>query len=121
MAAAVHPDDFPGLSERAHVIDVRETAAFEAGHLEGAGHVPLAQLAVRRAELPARGQRIVVIAEDPDQALRGAQALEAMGYEAAMYLDAPLGAVPGAAAARGRGARLWSPAPFLAEVADRLP
>src|SRR5262249_16588034 len=69
----------------------------------------------------ARGQRIVVIAEDPDQALRGAQALEAMGYEAAMYLDAPLGAVPGAAAARGRGARLWSPAPFLAEVADRLP
>lgn len=121
MAAAVRPDELAGLGTGARVIDVRETAAFAAGHLEGAGHVPLAQLATRRAELPAREQRILVIAEDADQALRGAQALEAMGYDGAMYLDAPCDALPGARAAHGPGVRLWSPAPFLAEVAERIP
>ena len=41
------------------VLDVREPVEWQHGHIEGAVHVPLSQLPLRLAELPA-GQALVV-------------------------------------------------------------
>jgi rhodanese-related sulfurtransferase len=50
------PDPLPeGLA----VLDVREPVEWEAGHIEGALHIPLSELVERRAELPAT-QTLVV-------------------------------------------------------------
>ncbi|MGH1564474.1 rhodanese-like domain-containing protein [Mumia sp. DW29H23] len=50
------PDPLPtGLV----VVDVREDDEWAAGHIEGALHIPLGQLAVRADEVPADGQVLV--------------------------------------------------------------
>lgn len=52
------PDPLPaGVA----VLDVREPMEWDAGHIEGALHVPLGELAERHAELPT-GRTVVVCA-----------------------------------------------------------
>src|SRR5207244_8907149 len=41
------------------VLDVRDDAAFAAGHLAGSGHVPRSELGTRRAELPPRARALL--------------------------------------------------------------
>lgn len=48
------------LPEGVTVLDVREPYEWEAGHIEGATHIPLQELPVRHEELPAEGQLLVV-------------------------------------------------------------
>lgn len=56
VAVSGVPDPLPeGLS----VLDVREPAEWQAGHIEGAVHVPLGELTERLAEVP-EGQTLVV-------------------------------------------------------------
>ncbi len=50
------PDPLP---EGLHVLDVREQVEWDAGHIEGAQHVPLGELTQRLDELP-EGQVLVV-------------------------------------------------------------
>ncbi len=56
MSIAGVPDPLP---EGLHVLDVREDAEWHHGHIDGAVHVPLGQLASRVDEVP-EGQTLVV-------------------------------------------------------------
>ena len=102
-------------------LDVRDDAAFAAGHLESSGHVPLAALEERRTELPAREQPIVTIAASAGVARAAAERLAAMGYADAVWLDAPLDALGAAATSTGAAVPLWKPAAFLAAIVERIP
>jgi tellurite methyltransferase len=106
-------------AERA-VLDVRDGDAFGRGHFAGSGHLPLAELRERRAELPPRGTEILVVADGAAVAAAAAAALEAMGYARVAFLDAPLAELPGGFDERGPAARLWRPARFLEEVLPRV-
>lgn len=98
------------------LLDTREPEAFARGHLAGSGHIPCAELQARRSELPPRDAAILVVAEDARAAAAAAATIEAMGYSAVSWLDAPPGALEGALADRAPATRLWRPAPFLEEV-----
>lgn len=41
------------VPEGAHVLDVREAHEWDAGHVEGAQHIPLGEVSARAAEVPA--------------------------------------------------------------------
>jgi rhodanese-related sulfurtransferase len=41
------------VPEGAHILDVREPHEWEAGHVDGAQHIPLGQVGERAAEVPA--------------------------------------------------------------------
>lgn len=56
VSLAAVPDPLP---ERLPVLDVREQHEWDAGHVEGAHHVPLSQLLERLDEVP-QGQVLVV-------------------------------------------------------------
>lgn len=57
VAVAGVPDPLPeGLT----VLDVREDVEWEAGHIDGALHVPLSQVPQRVGDLPGEGQVLVV-------------------------------------------------------------
>lgn len=103
------------------LLDVREERAFAAGHLEGSGHIPAGELRERRSELPARECPTLVLADSAAEARAGAEALEALGYRAALWLDAALAELPGGLASRGPARPLWRPAPFLEAMLHRLP
>jgi rhodanese-related sulfurtransferase len=51
------PDPLP---EGVHVLDVREPLEWTYGHIEGAQHIPLGQLAQRIDEVPVAEQTLVV-------------------------------------------------------------
>ena len=119
MYGAMEPLDPQTARSRAEtliVLDAREPEAFARGHLAGSGHIPHAELPARRSELPPRDAAILVVAQDASAAAAAAAALEALGYSAVSFLDAPLAALPGGLADRAPAARLWRPAPFLEEV-----
>jgi rhodanese-related sulfurtransferase len=103
------------------VLDVRAADEFAAGHLAGSGHVPVADFATRRTELPPREAAVLVVAHDVRQAEAGAQALSALGFTDVHWLDAPLAALEGGLSSREPAVRLWRPAPFLQEVLPLLP
>jgi tellurite methyltransferase len=98
------------------VLDTREPEAFARGHLAGSGHLPCAELHARRSELPPRDAAILVVAEDARAAAMAAATIEAMGYSAVSWLDAPLSALADRLWDRAPAARLWRPAPFLKRV-----
>ena len=102
------------------VIDVRDEEAFQAGHLEGSGNVPLSRFKERRAELPPREVAVLVTGENAGQAREAALALRRHGFVRVHWLDAPVVSI-GSATDRGPAARLWHPAPFLEEVLPALP
>jgi rhodanese-related sulfurtransferase len=103
------------------VLDVRDPAAFGAGHLAGAGNVPVAEFRLRRAELPPRETPVLVVADGADRGREAAGALEAFGFARVFWLAAPAGALAGGLASRQPAARLWRPAPFLEEVLPLIP
>ena len=108
--------EFRQAPATAALLDVRDPAAFAAGHLVGCGHLPRAELLERRAELPPRDRAVLVMADDPHESAAAATELEAMGYGDVAWLDVPLAEIPGGHADRAPAVRLWRPAPFLAEV-----
>lgn len=113
------PPAAPAPSAAHLLLDVRGPEAFAAGHLPDSGHVPLADLEARRAELPPRDAAVMVVGADGEQAFAGACELARMGYARACWLaGAP--AAHGALVT-GAPATLWRPNPFLAEVLPGLP
>jgi tellurite methyltransferase len=119
MNGAMEPIDLQTAQSRATtfvVLDVRGPEGFARGHLAGSGHIPHAELTARRSELPPRDAAILVVAEEAAAAAAAAAAIEAFGYSAVSWLDAPLRALTGGLADHAPGARLWRPAPFLEEV-----
>jgi rhodanese-related sulfurtransferase len=75
----------------ARILDVRDEEAFAGGHIEGSGRISREEFGPRRAELPAREAPVLVVHESAARALDAAEALAAMGYTHAAWLDRPLG------------------------------
>ena len=102
-------------------LDVRIESEFAAGHLRDSGNIPSGSLETRRAELPSRDSRLLVVAASGAEARAAAARLQSLGYRGAEWLDAPVAALGPIAHDRLPAARLWRPAPFLAEIAPGLP
>lgn len=74
----------PGIE----VLDVRETAAFEEGHIPGARHLPRGQLELRIDQLfPDPRVRILTVCEYGKVSTLAAGTLHAMGFGSAIALD----------------------------------
>lgn len=52
MADTLTPKALAANPERYHLIDVRDAEDYAAGHVEGAVHIPLAELEARLGEIP---------------------------------------------------------------------
>lgn len=78
--ASVAPREaWPGIArDELAVLDVRNTSEFDAGHLPGATHVPLGDLAQRLAEVPA-GRPLVVQCQGGARSAIATSVLEAHG------------------------------------------
>ena len=77
-----------GNSRDLVVIDLREKAAFEAGHIAGARHIPRGQLELRvNTELPDPTVRIVTCCEFGKISTLAAATLRELGYMRATALD----------------------------------
>jgi rhodanese-related sulfurtransferase len=74
---SVDPD---GLSADAVVLDVREPDEWQAGHIEGAVHIPLSQLPTRVEEL-SPDDEIVVVCRSGGRSSRAAGWLSQNGFD----------------------------------------
>ena len=74
--------------EKKHVlIDVRDDADYEAGHVEGSIHVPLGELEVNiDGVVPDKGEYVIVIGEERGLAPETHEALKAKGYTNVEFL-----------------------------------
>jgi rhodanese-related sulfurtransferase len=77
------PREIPAATvpAQAWVLDVREDEEWAAGHAPDARHIPMAQLAVRAAEIP-QGEPVYVICRSGVRSAMVAQALAQAGWEA---------------------------------------
>lgn len=71
---AAMPDDVT-------VVDVREQQEWDAGHIEGARHLPLSQLPDRLAEVPAEG-RLLMVCKVGGRSAQATAYLQQQGREA---------------------------------------
>ena len=95
----VHPEDLDG----ADVLDIRQTAEFNAGHLPGAGHLELGDVAARATGLPMRPR--VVMCGHGERAMGAASLLARAGHRQLAVLD---GGPEDWAAATGRRLQIGS-------------
>jgi rhodanese-related sulfurtransferase len=63
------------------LLDVREQDEWDAGHIEGAVHIPMGQLGARQNELP-DDRPIVAVCRSGQRSAAVTQALTRAGYEA---------------------------------------
>ncbi len=90
QAAERSPEELLAASKAAHaakaaggkVVDVRGAEEFAAGHIDGAIHVPVAEIGARAAtgELGAKGDPVVVYCGSGRRAAQAAEALRAAGF-----------------------------------------
>jgi len=64
-----------------HLLDVREDDEWQAGHIDGAQHIPLGQLGERLAELP-KESRIVAVCRSGGRSGAAVRGLKQLGYDA---------------------------------------
>ena len=78
------------------LVDVRESSEWDAGHVAGARHIPLGQLADRMAsELPDKAAPVLLYCHSGARSGRAAQYLVANGYENVANLTALIDGWPG--------------------------
>jgi len=73
--------DFSKQRADHYLLDVREDDEWQAGHIDGAQHIPLGQLAGRIAELPT-GRSIVAVCRSGSRSATAVRGLRQMGYTA---------------------------------------
>ena len=73
--------------EDAVIVDVREPAAFAAGHVLGAKNVPLARLDAPTPELLKRKERPVIVYGEGDGTGKAAGALKKLGFTRVIQLS----------------------------------
>jgi rhodanese-related sulfurtransferase len=78
-----------GVASDAVILDVREPDEWQAGHIEGALHIPLGDLPSRSGELP--GDELVVVCRSGGRSARAVAWLTQNGYPA-VNLDGGMGA-----------------------------
>ena len=101
------------------LLDVRDPAAFAAGHLPGSGHLPESEWEVRRSELPPPESPVLVVADSASRARGAARVLESLGYPRALALEADVGSLA-AAHDTSPAWPLWRPTPSLARALERF-
>ena len=69
------------LPTDAVILDVREDDEWQAGHAEGATHIPLGDLAQRLADVP-EGSPVYVVCRSGGRSARATQWLNQNGFEA---------------------------------------
>ncbi|SFV10289.1 rhodanese-like domain-containing protein [Pseudoduganella namucuonensis] len=73
---------------KATILDIRDAAAYAAGHLPEAKNIPSAELANRAGELEKfKTRTIVVVCQTGGRAFGAAKTLEKAGYENVVVLD----------------------------------
>jgi rhodanese-related sulfurtransferase len=75
----VLPTDVSKRRSDFHLLDVREQDEWDAGHIEGAQHIPLGELAARLEEVP-RDRTVVAVCRSGGRSDRAAKGLRARGY-----------------------------------------
>jgi rhodanese-related sulfurtransferase len=70
------------IAAGALVVDVREPVEWDAGHISGAGLIPIGELGPRAAELP-RDRRMVIVCRTGSRSGYAADALHGAGYDVA--------------------------------------
>ncbi len=70
-----------GVPDDARILDVREDYEWEAGHVDGALHIPLDQLPARAGELDP-DEELHVVCRSGGRSQRAAEWLEGNGYTA---------------------------------------
>ena len=82
MSAEIHPREAEPLLEagEALALDVREPHEWRCGHIRGALHIPLGELAARLHELP-RGKRIVAVCRSGSRSGMVVGPLRTHGYD----------------------------------------
>jgi rhodanese-related sulfurtransferase len=78
------------IEEGAQMVDVRADHEWEMGRIEGATHLPLAELAERSGELD-RNRPVVLYCRGGNRSTMAAQALAAEGYDAAKMSEGIVG------------------------------
>lgn len=73
--------DAASVPADAVLLDVREPGEWDAGHAEGALHIPMGQVPARRGELPPQG-RLYVVCRSGARSARVVQYLLAEGRDA---------------------------------------
>lgn len=63
------------------LLDVRNDTRWDARHIAGAKHLPVGQLLARLGEMPDRGQPILVLSEQGNEAIVAAEQLSDAGYQ----------------------------------------
>jgi rhodanese-related sulfurtransferase len=77
----VLPQDVSKRRSGLHLLDVREQDEWDAGHIEGAQHIPLGELGARLSEVP-REQVVVAVCRTGSRSDRAALGLRANGFQA---------------------------------------
>ena len=77
----VLPTDVSKRRSELHLVDVREPDEWDAGHIEGAQHIPLGDLAARLDEIP-RDRTVVAVCRSGSRSDRAAKGLRASGFAA---------------------------------------
>jgi rhodanese-related sulfurtransferase len=78
------------IDEGAQLIDVRADHEWEAGHIEGAVHLPLAELSERTADID-RERPVVLYCRGGNRSTMAAVALAEAGYDAAKLSEGIVG------------------------------
>jgi rhodanese-related sulfurtransferase len=73
--------DVASIPADAVILDVREPMEWQAGHVPGALHIPMAELPARLGELPDEGE-VLVICRSGNRSARAASWLNQNGYDA---------------------------------------
>ncbi len=75
------PQDLAAQLPKRHLLDVREDDEWQAGHIDGAQHIPLGQLKERLAEVP-KDQPIVAVCRSGSRSGAAVRGLVQLGYAA---------------------------------------
>jgi rhodanese-related sulfurtransferase len=78
------------LAEGAQLVDVRADHEWEVGRIEGAKHLPLAELAERAGEIE-KDRPVVLYCRGGNRSTMAAQALADAGYDAAKLTEGIVG------------------------------
>jgi rhodanese-related sulfurtransferase len=78
------------IDDGAQLVDVRADHEWEMGRIEGAGHLPLAELAERAGEID-KDRPVVLYCRGGNRSTMAAEALAAEGYDAAKLSEGIVG------------------------------